>query len=62
MQRYLARARTGHAPAFFQSEEGQALTTSGLYQIGKRLSLDAEVHVAPHKLRHTFVITYLRAD
>jgi site-specific recombinase XerD len=61
MQRYLARGRTGQVPEFFQSEEGQALTKSGLYQICKRLSLEAEVHVAPHKLRHTFAITYLRA-
>ena len=38
-----------------------ALTPSGLYQICKRISMHSGVHVAPHKLRHTFAITDLRA-
>jgi integrase/recombinase XerD len=61
MQRYQIRDREGRAPQFFLSEEGQALTKSGLYQLCKRISFQSEVHVAPHKLRHTFAITYLRA-
>jgi integrase/recombinase XerD len=61
MQRYQIRERDGTAAEFFQSEEGQALTKSGLYQLCKRISIESKVHLAPHKLRHTFAITYLRA-
>jgi integrase/recombinase XerD len=61
MQRYGLRNRRGDGPTFFQSEEGGPLTTSGLYQICKRISDESGVHVAPHKLRHTFAISYLRA-
>jgi site-specific recombinase XerD len=61
MQRYGVRERRGNGPTFFQSEEGEPLTPSGLYQICKRISDDSGIHVAPHKLRHTFAISYLRA-
>jgi integrase/recombinase XerD len=61
MQRYQIRERQAIAPEFFLSEEGQTLTKSGLYQLCKRISIEAEVQLAPHKLRHTFAITYLRA-
>ena len=61
MQRYGLRERRGEGPTFFQSEEGDQLTKSGLYQICKRISEESGVHVAPHKLRHTFAISYLRA-
>jgi site-specific recombinase XerD len=61
MQRYGLRERRGEDPTFFQSEEGDFLTKSGLYQICKRISDESGVHVAPHKLRHTFAISYLRA-
>src|SRR5215212_5725224 len=36
MQRYGLRNRKGDGPTFFQSEEGDLLTKSGLYQICKR--------------------------
>ena len=61
MQRYGLRERRGEAATFFQSEEGDSLTKSGLYQICRRISDESGVHVAPHKLRHTFAISYLRA-
>ena len=61
MQRYQIREREVRDPQFFLSEEGTTLTKSGLYQLCKRISIEAEIHVAPHKLRHTFAITYLRA-
>lgn len=61
MQRYHLRERRGAGPTFFLSEEGDPLTKSGLYQICKRISDESGVHVAPHKLRHTFAISYLRA-
>ena len=61
MQRYQIREREAKAPEFFLSEERLPLTPSGLYQICKRISTESEVHVAPHKLRHTFAISYLGA-
>jgi integrase/recombinase XerD len=61
LQRYQIREREARAPEFFLWEEGQTRTKSGLYQLCKRISIESEVPVAPHKLRHTFAITYLRA-
>lgn len=60
MRRYAVRARRGDGAAFFQSEEGHPLTTSGLNQICRRLTKKTGIHVAPHKCRHTFSIQYLR--
>jgi integrase/recombinase XerD len=59
MRRYQIREREARDPQFFLSEEGTTLTKSGLYQLCKRISIEANVHVALHKLRHTFAITYL---
>ena len=47
--------------AFFLSEEGEALTHSGLYLICKRISIQTGLHLARHELRHSFAIAYLRA-
>ena len=60
MQRYAVKERRGEGAAFFQSEEGNALTPSGLLQLCKRLGHRTGVKAAPHKFRHTFAITYLR--
>lgn len=60
MQRYAARERRGGGDRFFAGEEGRPLTPSGLLQLCRRLGDRAGVHVHPHKLRHTFAITYLR--
>jgi site-specific recombinase XerD len=64
MRRYWAEERPGRTLYFFESEastNGSPLTPSGLLAMCKRFGRMAEVHVNPHKFRHTFAITYLRA-
>jgi site-specific recombinase XerD len=64
MRRYWAEERPGRTPFFFESEattDGAPLTASGLLAVCKRLQKLSQVHVNPHKFRHTFAITYLRA-
>lgn len=64
MQRYQIKAknRNPQCAQFFQSEEGRALTPSGLLQLCERLGSKAGVEgVHPHRLRHTFAISFLRA-
>jgi site-specific recombinase XerD len=60
MRRFALRERRGLSDTFFESDEGRQRTTSGLRQICKRVGNRAGVQVPPHKLRHTFAITYLR--
>lgn len=60
MQRYALRARAD-GPAFFLSEEGGKLSPSGLLQLCHRIGGRAGTELNPHKLRHTFAISYLRA-
>jgi len=60
LQRYRLKARKGDAPALFQGEEGEGLTTSGVYQACRRLGGRAGVALNPHKLRHSFVTISLR--
>lgn len=51
----------GRADNFFQTEEGWALTPHGLHHIVRKVALDAGVdNVHPHRLRHTFAISFLR--
>jgi site-specific recombinase XerD len=61
LQRYALKERDDGCPNFFQSEDGQPLTRWGLGQLCQRLGDRAHVAVNPHKFRHTFAITYLRA-
>jgi len=61
LQRYALKARTKQSTAFFQSEEGQFLTRWGLGQLCRRLGERSQISLNPHKFRHTFAITYLRA-
>jgi site-specific recombinase XerD len=61
MHRYHLRERVPDEEYFFQSERGEKLTTSGLYQISRRLSQASGVAFHPHKCRHTFGISYLRS-
>ncbi len=64
MRRYWTEERPGHTPYFFESEaskDGAPLTPSGLLSVCKRLGQHAGVRANPHKFRHTFAITYLRA-
>jgi site-specific recombinase XerD len=60
MQRYGLKGRSEEETAFFQTEEGQALTTSGVYQLCRRIGKRAGIHLNPHKLRHSFVTLSLR--
>ena len=64
MRRYWAEERPGRTPYFFESEAsraGRPLTPSGLLAMCKRFGKIADVHVHPHKFRHTFAIAYLRS-
>lgn len=61
MQRYMLRARAGESDRLFLSEEGPALTTSGLLQLCQRIGHEAGVELHPHKCRHTFAISCLRS-
>ncbi len=60
LRRYILRERKGTSNRCFESEDGLPLTTSGLYQLCKRLGRRAGVGIAPHKCRHTASIQYLR--
>lgn len=63
LRRYLisGERREERAITFFQTEEGWALTPHGLHHIVKKVAADADVQdVHPHRLRHTFALTYLR--
>jgi len=61
MQKYGMKARDAECAVFFQSEEGEALTTSGLFQFCRRLGNRAGVALNPHKFRHTFCTESLRS-
>ena len=61
MQRYAVKNRSDVSDRFFQNEEGQPLTTSGLLQMCQRIGASAGVELNPHKFRHTFAISYLRS-
>lgn len=61
MQRYSLKARKDEEEAFFQSDIGMQLSTSGLRQLCERLGSVAGVDANPHKFRHTFAISYLRS-
>ena len=61
MQRYAVKNRSDVSDRFFQGEEGRPLTTSGLLQMCQRIGANAGVAFSPHRLRHTFAISYLRS-
>jgi site-specific recombinase XerD len=46
---------------FLRHSEGRSPAIPGFVQSGRRLSHATGIHVAPHKLRHTFGIEYLRS-
>ncbi len=61
MQKYAMRKRNSECDRFFQTEEGRALTPSGLLHITKRLDKRAKLtDVHPHRFRHTAAILFLR--
>ncbi len=61
LRRYLDRERRGETGRLFEIEAGGALTPSGLLALTKRLGRRANVELHPHKFRHTFAISFLRA-
>ena len=61
MQRYALRDRRQDCSHFFQGEHGEGLTRWGVAQMCRRLGTRAGVELNPHKFRHTFAITFLRA-
>jgi site-specific recombinase XerD len=58
--RYVALFRTSENDCLFVERNGQPLAMSSIQVMFKRLSRSIEVKVHPHKLRHTFAISFLR--
>lgn len=58
--RYLSIYRRGNSDSLFLGAGGQPLSKVGLQTMIERLGARTEVKVHPHKLRHTFAISYLR--
>jgi site-specific recombinase XerD len=58
--RYLSIYRRGNSDSLFLGAGGQQLNKVGLQTMIARLGARTEVKVHPHKLRHTFAISYLR--
>jgi site-specific recombinase XerD len=62
IQKYALKGRHQSNPYLFQTEEGNKLQPSGLAWALKRMAVRAKVNdLHPHRLRHTFAISYLRA-
>jgi len=59
--KYLTLYRKGNSNGLFINRSGATLDAVGIKILIKRLGDKAKVHVHPHKLRHTFAISFLRA-
>jgi integrase/recombinase XerD len=59
MLRYLARRKPKQGEPLWAGKRGR-LTTSGLYQVMRRLGKRAGVHCYPHRFRRTFAVWALR--
>jgi site-specific recombinase XerD len=59
--KYLAVYRTSESKSLFINKVGEPLDVVGVKILVKRLGERAKVSVSPHKLRHTFAISFLRA-
>ena len=59
--RYITIYRKGESNHLFINRNGESLNLLGLKILIKRLGDKAKVKVHPHKLRHTFAISFLRA-
>ncbi len=60
MERYRDHERYGLVPTLFETEHGEPLTPNALRLLLNRIGERAGSHLHPHKLRHTFAITFLR--
>ncbi|MCP3685048.1 MAG: tyrosine-type recombinase/integrase [bacterium] len=59
--RYLSIYRKGESNRLFLNKSGGPLDVVGIKMMVKRLGDKAKLKVHPHKLRHTFAISFLRA-
>jgi len=60
-RKYLAVYRKSESKSLFINKVGEPLDVVGVKILVKRLGERAKVSVSPHKLRHTFAISFLRA-
>jgi len=59
--RYITLYRKGNSNNLFLNRSGDALDVVGMKILIRRLGDKANVKVHPHKLRHTFAVSFLRA-
>ena len=59
--KYITIYRRSESKSLFINRSGEELDAQGIKILIKRLGIKAKVKVHPHKLRHTFAISYLRA-
>jgi site-specific recombinase XerD len=59
--KYVTIYRRSESKSLFINRSGEPLEVIGIKILIKRLGISAKVKVSPHKLRHTFAISYLRA-
>jgi site-specific recombinase XerD len=59
--KYITLYRKGNSNRLFQNRSGESMGVLGIKILIKRLGDRAKVKVHPHKLRHTFAISFLRA-
>ena len=59
--KYITLYRKSNNDSLFINRNGEPLDAVGIRILIKRLGIKAKVKVSPHKLRHTFAISYLRA-
>ncbi len=59
--KYITLYRKGNSNSLFLNRSGETFDVAGIKILIKRLGGKAKVKVHPHKLRHTFAISFLRA-
>ena len=59
--KYVTIYRKGNSNSLFLIRSGESMSVLGIKILIKRLGDRAKVKVHPHKLRHTFAISFLRA-
>lgn len=60
LYRYVTLCRKGSGDGLFLGRSGEPMNRDGLQTLIMRLGVKAGIKVYPHKLRHTFAISYLR--
>lgn len=59
--RYVSIYRRSQNNRLFTSKAGKQLDADGVKTLVRRIGVKANVNVRPHKLRHTFAVSFLRA-